>query len=320
MSGAFETPYQSAPLDITEESFYHAREELIERRLTEIINGQAQQILETADDKYRGNKTWGVGVQWDSFEKQHLLEITHVSSSKVGLGEFQRLIGTCAQCLGGSVLSVICRCFCERYSGGGVPDLIVWNIETGHCMFVEVKGPGDTLQQNQRVKSIHLNASGHRADLKFYGQVWIDVLLRGQASVELCHVIEQGKKSASKIARGTAKKRKGKGRGSLESECESEHEIMTVESEDEESSMQDDSPIFEMKTPDVSLDVIPSETDDDEEELEFIPGNSSRGTKRKSDQHLESGVSRSSSSKSIVEVFIPTSSGKKRHKCSNGST
>ena len=95
---------------------------------------------------------------------------------------------------------------------------------------------------------------------------------------------------------------------------------MTVESEDEESSMQDDSPIFEMKTPDVSLDVIPSETDDDEEGLEFIPGNSSRGTKRKSDQHLESGVSRSSSSKSIVEVFIPTSSGKKRHKCSNGST
>ena len=86
--GAFETPYQSTPLDIAEESFYHAREELIERRLTEIMSGQAEQISEAVDDRYRENKTWGVGVQWDLFEKQHLLEITHVSWSKVRLGEF----------------------------------------------------------------------------------------------------------------------------------------------------------------------------------------------------------------------------------------
>lgn len=161
--GAFETPYQSAPLDIAEESFYHAREELIERRLTEIMNGQARQIMEVVDDKYRENKTWGVGVRWDSFGKQDLLEIAHVSSSEVELHGFW-LISTHAQCLGGTVLSAICRCFCERYSGGGVPDLIVWNMEMGHCMFVEVKGPGDTLQQNQRVKFISLIVGYHRAD------------------------------------------------------------------------------------------------------------------------------------------------------------
>ena len=42
---------------------------------------------------------------------------------------------------------------CEDYSGrcGGVPDLIVWNSDSQDCKFVEVKGPGDRLQENQKV-------------------------------------------------------------------------------------------------------------------------------------------------------------------------
>lgn len=43
---------------------------------------------------------------------------------------------------------------CEDYAGraGGVPDLIIWNVQEGVCKFVEVKGPGDTVQENQKVK------------------------------------------------------------------------------------------------------------------------------------------------------------------------
>lgn len=43
---------------------------------------------------------------------------------------------------------------CEDYAGrtGGVPDLIIWNAQEGVCKFVEVKGPGDTVQENQKVQ------------------------------------------------------------------------------------------------------------------------------------------------------------------------
>jgi Fanconi-associated nuclease 1 len=57
------------------------------------------------------------------------------------------------QCLGGKALSVICRLLCEDYAGrrSGGPDLFLWNADSGDCKFVEVKGPGDNLQENQKV-------------------------------------------------------------------------------------------------------------------------------------------------------------------------
>jgi Fanconi-associated nuclease 1 len=77
--GAFETPYQSAPLDIAEDSFYHARKDLIEARLGEIENNTASQILERVDIEHREKGTWCVGVRWDLFERQDLIEIVQVS-------------------------------------------------------------------------------------------------------------------------------------------------------------------------------------------------------------------------------------------------
>lgn len=51
----------------------------------------------------------------------------------------------------------MCRLLCEDYAnrGSGVPDLIVWNADEKKTMFVEVKGPGDQLRENQRVRSLH---------------------------------------------------------------------------------------------------------------------------------------------------------------------
>jgi len=79
--GAFETPYQSAPLDIAEDCFYYAREGLISDRLTEIEQGKARGILKKIDDENRPKGTWCVGVRWDMFEQQDLLEIVDVSDS-----------------------------------------------------------------------------------------------------------------------------------------------------------------------------------------------------------------------------------------------
>ena len=80
--GAFETPYQSAPLDIASESFYFARKESIEARLREIRNGEAPEILARVDDEHREKKPVCVGVRWDEFTKQDLVEIVTVSSKR----------------------------------------------------------------------------------------------------------------------------------------------------------------------------------------------------------------------------------------------
>lgn len=51
---------------------------------------------------------------------------------------------------------IMCRLQAENYSGsaGGVPDLIVWNHGKREAKFVEVKGPGDTLSETQKVRLV----------------------------------------------------------------------------------------------------------------------------------------------------------------------
>jgi hypothetical protein len=78
--GAFETPYQTAPLDIFEDTFYHAREELIEKRLGDISRNHARQIIQNVDDEHRERGTWCLGVRWELFPKEDLLEIAEVSA------------------------------------------------------------------------------------------------------------------------------------------------------------------------------------------------------------------------------------------------
>ncbi|KAF8237701.1 hypothetical protein L208DRAFT_1388872 [Tricholoma matsutake] len=173
--GAFETPYQTAPLDLTEETFYYARKEMIDTRLDEIKQGQAREVLERHDDAHREKNTWCAGVQWDICGKQDLVEIV--------------------ECLGGESLSIICRLFCEDYAGrsSGVPDLVVWNAKLRTVTFVEVKGPGDRPQENQKL--------------------WFDSLLNAGADVEICQVLDSNNKtdtSKTKKKRKSSKSAKGK--------------------------------------------------------------------------------------------------------------
>ncbi|KAF4608206.1 hypothetical protein EYR40_000550 [Pleurotus pulmonarius] len=158
--GAFETPYQTEPLDLRDEIFYYARKDIVNTRLKEIRGGWAKDIIEKHDKMYREKKTWCVGMSWDLCECSDLIEI--------------------AECLGGTALAGISRLFCEDYNGrsSGVPDLIVWNPTTKECKFVEVKGPGDTERENQKL--------------------WMDALLNVGVAVELCRVRESGKPPTGK--------------------------------------------------------------------------------------------------------------------------
>ena len=78
IAGAFETPYQRAPLDLAEDTFLYARKDLVKQRLDELKACQGPMILERVFEEHAEKKTWCVGVQWDLFEKADLLEITKV--------------------------------------------------------------------------------------------------------------------------------------------------------------------------------------------------------------------------------------------------
>ncbi|KAJ7072693.1 VRR-NUC domain-containing protein [Mycena amicta] len=203
VAGAFETPWQMGPLDLAEESFYFAREELIKKRLAEIDAGEARTILEANDVRYRENKTSCVGVNWQMCGRDDLLEIV--------------------ECFGPHVLASICRLFCEDYAGrsSGVPDLIIWNAETKEFKFVEVKGPGDSLHDNQKL--------------------WCHALITADCQVELLHVMEakdmekkQAKLAAKEAKTKTPKPRKPRASGSAGSRSKAKSRAdIQPESEDE---------------------------------------------------------------------------------------
>lgn len=81
--GAFETPFQTAPLDIAEDSFYHARRDPIETRLKELEDGRGEEIVNRVEAEHRQRKTWCIGVDWELVEGGEILEIVRVSANSV---------------------------------------------------------------------------------------------------------------------------------------------------------------------------------------------------------------------------------------------
>ncbi|KAJ7647684.1 VRR-NUC domain-containing protein [Roridomyces roridus] len=198
--GAFETPWQTGPLDIGEDSFYNARRDPINRRLEEIRSGRARAKLEEHDDRYREAKTCCIGVNWDLCGREEMVEIV--------------------ECLGGEPLAAICQLFCEDYGGrcSGVPDLVLWNMETKECKFVEVKGPGDGLSENQKL--------------------WSHALLTARCAVDLCWVLDKnGKKKVS--AKKTVKPRRQSRASTSRTKLTIRTPSVGPESEDEEAMVQD---------------------------------------------------------------------------------
>ncbi|KAJ3553515.1 hypothetical protein NM688_g3569 [Phlebia brevispora] len=186
IDGAFETPYQSAPLDIAEDTFFYSREDIAKERLKVLEDAEEDAISAMVEESYTTHEgQMCIGVRWDMFEKQDVMEI--------------------AKCIGGSGLSVICRLLCEDYAGrvAGVPDLIVWNADESSCRFVEVKGPNDRLQENQKASTC-CSGARTRADC-YLRQLWIDVLLQANIPTEVCHVAEKDSEATKRAGKGKGK-------------------------------------------------------------------------------------------------------------------
>ena len=73
----FETPYQTAPLDLATDAFFPLRQSEINRRLAELENGHGADILRRTYEREKGRETWCIGLSW-TYALEDLLEIVEV--------------------------------------------------------------------------------------------------------------------------------------------------------------------------------------------------------------------------------------------------
>ncbi|KAF7231924.1 hypothetical protein EG68_07149 [Paragonimus skrjabini miyazakii] len=152
---------QSAPLDLFTDDFYYARHELIEQRLTWILD--AEKLDQTNSDVLDPVEQWITGC-WTAHHGERCLWVSWdiLDSAKDAYDLFW--------CLGPKVVHAICYQLAKdfRHWKSGLPDLVVWSPRERRSKIIEVKGPGDQLSTKQIM--------------------WLDVLVRSGADVEICHV------------------------------------------------------------------------------------------------------------------------------------
>lgn len=148
LPGAFFHPFQSGPTDLHQPDFRQRRATLFEACLAQLHDGRYQDSIRAC---YRDK--WGLAspfVYWHALTEELLelalrcLPATHLQHC------FERLLQDIAA------------------NRAGMPDLIQFWPEEGRYQMIEVKGPGDRLQDNQ---------------LR-----WLDFCARHQMPVQVCYV------------------------------------------------------------------------------------------------------------------------------------
>ena len=125
---AFVNPFQNAPLDMYSPEFYHRRRDALERRLAVLRDGSVRDLL-AVYDRLRGfTNAW---VNWNAMDRDLLeLALTRIPFAHLE-AVWRRIL------------------FDPAANRSGFPDLVVFP-QTEDYVLVEVKGPGDSLQHNQK--------------------------------------------------------------------------------------------------------------------------------------------------------------------------
>ncbi|KAF8205534.1 hypothetical protein K438DRAFT_1963973 [Mycena galopus ATCC 62051] len=164
--GAFETNFQTCPLDMCEDTFFSARRDAIELRLSKIEGGDGVNFLKLHNDQHRESKVTAVGVRWDLCSRKDLIEMV--------------------KCISPKTLANICHMFCENYVEAcrGAPDFLVWNAEEKKYKLVHIQGPGYPSRESQKT--------------------WREVLARAQEeNQEICKLVKPKKKGKDKKGAGS---------------------------------------------------------------------------------------------------------------------
>ena len=127
--GAFVNPFQAAPLDMYSRDFQIARREQVDRRLAELERVDlAAELLAAFDRHFGTTNSW---VTWRGLDRSLLATALATIPREHWLAIWRRLL------------------FDPESNRNGCPDLVALDPGRGYCL-VEVKGPGDQLQLNQR--------------------------------------------------------------------------------------------------------------------------------------------------------------------------
>ncbi|KAL0853776.1 hypothetical protein Bca101_058928 [Brassica carinata] len=147
--GVFQTRFQTAPLDLDNESFYITRKETIDSQLEKVANGMAEEILIISYEIHRG--TACRGVAWERFSLEQLR--------------------AAVACVGGKCVASLCRYLAQDYRSwcSGMPDLLLWRFKEngyeGEAKLVEVKSEKDKLSEQQRAWLLLLMDSGFNVEI-----------------------------------------------------------------------------------------------------------------------------------------------------------
>lgn len=128
--GAFYNPFQRGPNDLYTEDFYLSRKREIDRRLRWIGTiGWIDEVVQTYDDK---KLTANHLVRWKQIKKAEVSKVL----KKVPADHIRAVMKRMSQSL--------------RHHSAGFPDLFVYHPRKKEYCLIEVKGPGDQLQQSQK--------------------------------------------------------------------------------------------------------------------------------------------------------------------------
>jgi len=129
LPGAFFHPFQRGPVDLFSEDFHQRRSELFQACLAELDDGRYRQSI-----RQRFVAKWGLQspfVFWGALSEELLDQALDCLPAEHLKHWFQRLL-----------LDI-------KANRAGMPDLIQFWPEQKRYRMIEVKGPGDRLQDNQ---------------------------------------------------------------------------------------------------------------------------------------------------------------------------
>ena len=152
LDNVFFNKYQYHPLDFWSVDFFARRKELFQGHFAMLKCLSEESMNDFITESWTKHSKHGcAGLSWELFS---------------GKEQCQR----CVSCITPPILVGIFEEYIKdiRLKRSGMPDLSIWNFESRVFMMVEVKGPGDSLRNNQKV--------------------WLSLLDRIEARAEVCHV------------------------------------------------------------------------------------------------------------------------------------
>lgn len=128
--GAFNHPYQSVPADMYHAGFRQRRESMFESRFKQLREANLAQLLPAAWDCYQGYQCrW---ANWRVIDRRLVAAASSVIPRDHLLAIWERQL------------------FDPSENRRGFPDLIALGATPGDYQLIEVKGPGDSLQDSQK--------------------------------------------------------------------------------------------------------------------------------------------------------------------------